>query len=135
MLDLNTGAVIAANENSGGSAVEKTTDGKSAVDDGDWFSNAAKKLYPAKSGTALHFLTGFDERICQRYAAGHVRPPAYLLRTILRSDHGWTWLCVIMHDSGAKWWRDTQFAVECASAFEAKRRELECPALNILPKA
>lgn len=109
---------------SGKSDVKKTTDGKSAVDDENWFSNAAKQLYPAKSGTALHYLTGFDERICQRYAAGHVRPPAYLLRSLLRGDHGWTWLCVVMENSDQKWWRDARIGYECAVVFEAKQREL-----------
>lgn len=106
-------------------------DGKSdaeiAIDDksdGDWFSDACKHLLPAKAGTALHFATGFDERSCQRYAAGHTAPPAYFLRALLRSPQGWTWLCAIMDGSDEEWWREVRYAYEFIIIVEAKRGEL-----------
>ena len=69
-------------------------------------------------------MTGFDERSCQRYAAGHVAPPAYFLRTLLRSPQGWTWLCAVMDDSDEPWWREVKYAYEIVAVFEAKRKEL-----------
>ncbi len=92
------------------SAAEPATDGKSAVDDGDWFAKMAQALHPEKPGTVLWTITGVDERLCQRYAAGHTRPPAYFLRSLLRSEGGWTYLAFLMDGSKATWWRDLQRA-------------------------
>lgn len=78
--------------------------------DGNWFSVAARALYPSKGGTALHYVTGGDERLCQKYAAGTVKPPAYFLRALLRSEHGWQWLAALMDGSEARWWSDIQRA-------------------------
>lgn len=90
----------------------------------DWFANACKHLLPNKAGTALHYETGFDERSCQRYAAGDVKPPAYFLRALLRSPQGWTWLCAVMDESNESWWREARYAYEIIAVFEAKRKEL-----------
>jgi len=103
--------------------------GKSVVtgdisDAEDWFANACKHLLPTKAGTALHFVTGFDERSCQRYAAGDVKPAAFFLRALLRSPQGWIWLCAAMDGSDADWWRDVRYAYEIIAVFEAKRKEL-----------
>jgi len=92
------------------STVAPTTDGKSAVDDGDWFHKMAQALHPEKPGTVFWATTGVDERLCQRYAAGHTRPPAYFLRSLLRSEGGWTYLAFLMDGSKAIWWRDLQRA-------------------------
>lgn len=102
---------------------------KSVVSDGkdvgeDWFANVCKHLLPTKAGTALHYVSGFDERSCQRYAAGDVKPPAHFLRTLLRSPQGWTWLCAVMDGSNEPWWREVQYAYEIIAVFEAKRGEL-----------
>ena len=93
---------------SGTSAVERTTDGKSAVDQSDWFGQLARTLLPDKPGTALHCITGYDERLCQRYAAGHVKPSAYFLRALLRSEQGEPFLHAVMDGCGAAWWIDYQ---------------------------
>jgi len=105
------------------------TNGKSVVSDGknageDWFANVCKHLLPTKAGTALHYATGVDERSCQRYAAGDVKPPAYFLRALLRSPQGWTWLCAVMAESDEPWWREVKYAYEIIAVFEAKRKEL-----------
>jgi hypothetical protein len=71
---------------------------------------AACTLLPTKPGTALHYITGFDERSCQRYAAGTVKPPAYFLRTLLRTDQGKQWLAAVMDGCDQQWWRDHQRA-------------------------
>lgn len=92
----------------GTSAAIDNDDGRCAVDDGDWFSRVARALLRKKAGTALHYITGFDERLCQRYAAGHVRPPAYFFRCILRSNHGWEFLAGAMDGCEEKWWTDLQ---------------------------
>lgn len=90
----------------GSSAVEKASDGKSAVD--DWFGQIARSLLPEKPGTALHYITGYDERLCQRYAAGHVKPSAYFLRALLRSDQGEPFFLAIMDGCTTQWWQDFQ---------------------------
>ncbi len=100
----------AAISDGGKSAVDRNPDGKYAVDDENWFAEAAQQLLPHKPGTALHYETGFDERICQRYAAGHTKPPAYFLRGLLRSPGGWQWLCAAMEGANPAWWSDLQRA-------------------------
>ncbi len=89
----------------GNSAVQKITGGKSAVDDQDWFSIAARRLYAHKPGTVLHTITALgDERLCQRYASGDVRPPAYFLRNLERGAHGRQWTSIVL--DGVEWWVD-----------------------------
>jgi hypothetical protein len=80
--------------------------------DPEWFSRAAIDLYPTKGGAQLHFLTAYDERLCQKYVAGSVRPSAYFLRTLLRGRHGEAWLNAIMDGCTAPWWRDLQRAAD-----------------------
>lgn len=88
-------------------AAKNFSNGKSAADDGDWFARAARSLHPVKPGTVLFLTTGLgDERLCQRYASGEVRPPAYFLRALLRSDSGEQWLNAVMDGCKAKWWRE-----------------------------
>lgn len=53
-------------------------------------------------------LTGVDERSCYRYAAGDVKPPAYFLRALLRSERGEAVLRYLMQGSDASWWRGLQ---------------------------
>lgn len=85
--------------------------GKSAVDDQDWFSAAAKRLYEHKPGTVLHTITSLgDERLCQRYAAGDVRPPAYFLRALQRSGHGLQWSAIVL--DGVAWWLELNRAAD-----------------------
>lgn len=102
----------------GSSAADECADGKSAVDDADWFSRVARTLLPNKAGTALHYVTGFDERLCQRYAAGHVKPPAYFFRSLLRSEQGGVWLAAAMEGSEAAWWLEVQDALRIKRAIE-----------------
>ncbi len=98
--------------------------GKSAVDDADWFSVAARKLYSHKPGTALHLITGLgDERLCQRYASGEVRPPAYFLRALLRGDHGQQWHGAVMDGCAEQWWRDAENARALCAQFQIIKRE------------
>jgi hypothetical protein len=108
-----------ANESSGISAVSGDTYAES-----EWFSNACKHLLPTKAGTALHYTSGFDERSCQRYAAGQVTASMHFLRKLLRSPQGWTWLCATMDGSDAEWWREVRYAYEFIIVVEAKRGEL-----------
>jgi hypothetical protein len=117
-------SAIAATKGGGTFAVEITTSGRSAVDDENWFAEAAQELYGRnKPGTALFYATGLgDERGCQRYAAGTVKPPAYFFRRLLRSPDGWQWLCAAMDGCQESWWKDVRLAV----AYELKRKEVEC---------
>lgn len=98
------------------------TSGKSATDDENWFSTAAWDLYGKNPGEPLHLITRLgDVRACQRYAAGDVKPPAYFLRRLLRSDHGEQWLNAVMSGSDAAWWLDHQRARRIADAIDAVR--------------
>ncbi len=91
---------------------EQPLDGKTfgvRIDvDAEWFTRAARQLYARKGGTELHFLTDYDERLCQKYVAGSVKPSAYFLRTLQRGPHGEQWLNAIMAGSNAQWWLDLQ---------------------------
>ena len=70
-----------------------------------WFSTICRELLPKDAGFALHVITGFEERTCYRYAAGDRKPPAFFLRSLLRSEQGRTWLNAVMDASNAQWWR------------------------------
>lgn len=107
------------------SAVDESTDGKSAADDSGWFANAAQRLLPDKPGTILHLTTGLgDERLCQRYAAGTVRPPAYFFRALLRTDQGGLWLDAAMDGCEARWWTELKRDREHAAKFRTWVRNL-----------
>lgn len=105
-------------------APENGPDDKS---DADWFSQMCQALCANREGEKawlpLHFLTGVDERTCQRYAAGHVKPPAYHLRALLRSEQGWQFLAFLMDGSGAQWWADVERARKIAAAIERAETE------------
>lgn len=102
-------------------------DGKSAVDDADWFAAATRTLLPNKAGTHLFLTTGCgDERLCQRYAAGHVKPPAYFLRRLQRSEYGWQWLCAVMDGASPQWWRELQQDRDLARSVRAAIRHESC---------
>lgn len=115
------GLAAAESGNGGRFAVEKSTSVKSDAPDLGWFVEMVRGLHPHKPGTALHYLTGYDERLCQKYAAGSVKPSAYFLRNLLRSGQGWQHLVAIMDGSNAAWWRDLVVRKECADAYEARR--------------
>lgn len=107
------------------------SDGKSGAvlespvkSDADWFSQGVKGVLPRKAGLCLHLATGLgDERLCQKYAAGHVKPPAYFLRALLRGEDGWTWLCICMDGCKAKWWLEVKQAVAIKRAIEGAGNE------------
>src|SRR3990167_5186515 len=103
---------------SGRLASEKEIDGQTVADDDDWFVELVRSLYQHKAGTALHYLTGFEERTCQRYAAGHRKSPAYFFRALLRSEHGWQFLSGAMDGCKAHWLRDVQKAMRLKEAVD-----------------
>lgn len=123
--------ITASNNPDGTSAVEGGGDRKSAADKSSavkfdasergWFSDAAQVLLPDKAGTALHYITGYDERLCQKYAAGHVRPSAHFLRVLLRSEQGEPWLAAIMDGCTAQWWTDSERHKRMGEAADAAR--------------
>jgi hypothetical protein len=95
--------------------------GKSA-DDADWFARGAQSLYWDKPGTVLWTLTDIgDERLCQRYAAGEVKPSAYFLRRLQRSSHGWEWLSVTLDGCTEQWWLDCKEGLKLKRAIEGIR--------------
>jgi hypothetical protein len=86
----------------------------------------ARALLPKDAGFALHILTGYEQRSCYRYARGERPAPADLLRALMRGDGGETFLNFVL--DGAPWWVERQKQIACASAYEKKRREIECGA-------
>lgn len=87
--------------------------------DDEWFVGACRTLLgDCKAGTTLHYQTGIAERSCQSYAAGHVKPPAYLIRQLLRGEQGWQWLCAVMDHADPSWWRRVARAVRILDAIE-----------------
>lgn len=101
-------AAAAATKANGNLAVREFTDGKFAVEDRGWFAEMAQALLPEKPGTALWSITGYDERLCQRYAAGHTKPSAFFLRVLLRSDQGEPFFRALMDGCTAAWWIEFQ---------------------------
>jgi hypothetical protein len=90
--------------------------GKSAVD--DWLPRICRTIAETKIGTALHFLTGYPERDCQRYAAGHVEPRASFLRAALRTNQGLLFLTAIMEGCDEPWWAEIQRARRIVAAID-----------------
>lgn len=123
MSGLSRDVALAATTRDGAFAVERIQDGKIAGDDTNWFSEATKVLLPVKAGTILHLTTGLgDERLCQRYAAGTVKPPAYFFRALLRGPTGFQWLSAAMDGSNAQWWRELDAARELTIKYRVERR-------------
>lgn len=118
------GSPNASSDADGRCAGEKIIDVKSDVIDLGWFVGMVRVLHPNKPGAALHDLTGYDERLCQKYAAGSVKPSAYFLRNLIRSKQGWQHLVAIMDDCEAEWWRELVILKECAAAYETRRQEI-----------
>lgn len=110
-------------ESSGDGAAEPdpSSDDISVAPDENWFAEMAQALLVPKPGTALHYITGFDERSCQRYAAGSVKPPAYFIRALLRSEQGGPILAALMDGCTARWWVDFQRYQRMGLAAETAR--------------
>lgn len=88
-----------------------------SVSDENWFADMVRATL-AKPGLELHLATGFDERSCHRYAAGTVRPPAFLLRAMLRCEQGRTFLEFIMDGAEPEWWHEFKRAGRIAAQFD-----------------
>lgn len=99
-----------------GEPSNKSPDISADKSDGLWFSNICKAL--GINGLTLHWVSGFRERDCERYAAGHVRPPGWFIVAVLRSEQGGVWLQAFMDGSDAKWWRDLERARRIAATLE-----------------
>lgn len=94
-------------------------------EDTDWFTEMLQSLLGSGAGTTLHYISGFDERSCWRYASGSVKvKPADLLRAILRSDQGGPFLGYIMEGSTAPWWRDHLEAAGKAALLDRIKSDL-----------
>ena len=92
------------------SDVEESSSVKSDAGSLDWFAEMAQGLLPTKPGTQLHYITGYDERLCQKYAAGSVKPSAFFLRVLLRSEQGAPFFAALMEGCTAQWWIDAKRA-------------------------
>lgn len=93
-----------------------------SVDDANWFAQSAQAICSNSEGKKawipLRAATGFDDRDCQRYAAGHVKPTAYFLRRLLRSCLGWQFLAALMAGSDEPWWAEVVRAKRIAAAVD-----------------
>lgn len=95
----------------------------SVADDEDWFASYAQAFYNGKAGPALVFASKSDqrdERNCQRYASGAVKPPSFFLRSLLRDPHGKQWLAAVMDGCTEQWWIDMQRAARVGAAAVAE---------------
>jgi hypothetical protein len=110
---LSIGAGNGATNGHGKFAVQELSGVKSDV---GWFADMAQALHPDKPGTILHLTTGVDERLCQKYAAGSVKPSAAFLRWLLRSENGWTYLAFLMEGCETPWWIEIKKARRIAEA-------------------
>src|SRR5262249_19237495 len=62
-----------------------------------WFAELARPLLAGGDrGHLLHVLTDVHERSCHRYASGERGPTGWLVRQLLWSPQGRTWLNAIM---------------------------------------
>lgn len=102
--------------NNGTAAVgsEQVTTAANGSDDCDWFGELARGLLGKDAGLHLHCITGFPERTCYYYASGERKPPAYFLRSLLRSNQGAPFLAALMQGCDAAWWVEHQRAKSAA---------------------
>ena len=122
-LSVATGGAISCDGKSTAENSLQTTNGLSAVDDEGWFGAAPRQLYPVKAGTVLYLTTGLgDERLCQRYAAGTVKPSAYFLRNLLRGDHGEQWLNATLEGLDKEWWLQLGALRQLSSDYIVRKR-------------
>lgn len=68
-------------------------------------ANAAKTVLGKDAGLHLHYITGFPERTCYRYASGEREPPMDFLRALFHSPQGEPFLLAFMEGCTAPWWR------------------------------
>jgi hypothetical protein len=99
--DRNVGEELAATP----ASPRATSSVNSVYDESNWFSVAARVLLAPKPGLVLHLLTDCGERNGDRYASGDVKVPSFVVRQLLRTEHGETWLKVLMEGADAPWWR------------------------------
>lgn len=102
-------AIVASDK----SVVEQTIGDKSVVEEREWFRAVARELLGEdKPGTALHYITDkvFDERSCQRYAAGTVTIPVAFLRKLFASKQGEPFYDAFMALCDADWFRERERA-------------------------
>lgn len=85
-----------------------TSDQPDAQSGSDWFPQAAKVILGKDAGLHLHYLTGYPERSCYRYASGERAPPENFLRKLFHSSQGEPFHAAFMHGCGAQWWLDVQ---------------------------
>jgi hypothetical protein len=107
---LQRGAVAATNANPQ-SGSERKSPTQNDSDDCGWFADLARPLLGKDAGLALHYVTGFPESSCYKYASGDRKPSGYLIRALLRSEQGAAWLAALMDGSDAEWWREHQRAL------------------------
>lgn len=99
----------------GSDAIGSDPDPSETDDESDWFAKIAWLLLGTNDcGFALNVACGSPESSCYKYVTKNKtarrQPPAYLIRTLLRSEQGWQWLCGIMDGAEPDWWRDTKRA-------------------------
>ncbi len=99
------------------------SDSESTVgSDSEWFFEASQQLLGKDAGYALSLLTGLPEGSCYKYVkrkpTDRRKPPGYLIRQLLRSPQGKSWLNAIMDGSDAEWFTRLQRAERIADAIK-----------------
>ena len=94
-------------DRAGSESPDEETDAQVGSEPGRWFAEAARSLLQGGDcGFALFLLTGIPARSCYRYAKGTRPIPGWLIRQLLWSEQGATWLAAIMEGCAARWWHD-----------------------------
>ncbi len=94
--------------------------------DEHWFRDLAQSLLPGdKAGTFLWSLGIGEERSCQRWVAGSVKPTGYTVRRILRSKIGREFLNGLMAGCQEPWWIAYQRTAVMASILIELRERID----------
>lgn len=120
----NSAVTISASRSSAAATI--CSDNSDVDAESSWFAGLVRQILPReKAGLAICTEAGLDHntalRSCERYAAGHVKVTGYIVRALLRSESGLTWLRGYMDGASPEWWQDVEDAIELLDAVRATR--------------
>lgn len=81
---------------------------QSDTEGNEWFAEPAQSLLGKDPGLALHYITGFPESSCDKYASGTRRASGFFIVTLLRTDQGEPFFNAFMGGSKARWYAELQ---------------------------
>lgn len=81
-----------------------------------------KAIFPRKTWASLAILTGTTERTAKHRVSGSREFTVEELRALLRSEHGFEFLSVLMADADCGWWRLCRVMMKAVSARRDRSR-------------